>query len=189
MSYTKLAVPDPIAVGIDAAGESLRWLRPVVKAGAILGLSSVIMVLLMGQPRIFFAMSRDGLLPPVFSRVHPKFQTPYITTLLTGVVGMLVAGLFPIDLLGEMVSIGALLAFTMVSIGVLVLRKTKPDYPRPFRTPGMPWVPLLGAGFSIVQMVFLPFGTWMRLVIWMAIGMVIYFTYSHRHSRLHTPGK
>jgi APA family basic amino acid/polyamine antiporter len=189
VSYTKLAVPDPIAVGIDAAGESLRWLRPVVKAGAILGLSSVIMVLLMGQPRIFFAMSRDGLLPPVFSRVHPKFQTPYITTLLTGVVGMLVAGLFPIDLLGEMVSIGALLAFTMVSIGVLVLRKTKPDYPRPFRTPGMPWVPLLGAGFSIVQMVFLPFGTWMRLVIWMAIGMVIYFTYSHRHSRLHTPGK
>ncbi len=185
VSYTALSVPDPIAVGINAAGESLRWLRPVVKAGAIAGLSSVIMVLLMGQPRIFYSMSKDGLLPPRFCAVHPRFKTPYVTTLVTGCVAMVIAGLFPIGVLGELVSIGALLAFAMVCAGVLVLRKTRPEYPRPFRTPWVPVVPILGIVLCGVQMAALPRDTWVRLLVWMAIGLVIYGTYGHRHSRLH----
>jgi APA family basic amino acid/polyamine antiporter len=182
--YSKLGVPDPIAVGIDAAGPALSWLRPLVKAGAIAGLSSVIMVLLLGQTRIFYAMSKDGLLPSVFARVHPRFQTPYVTTLLTGAVAAVIAGLFPIGFIGELVSIGALLAFTMVSIGILVLRRTRPGYPRPFRTPWVPVVPVLGALLSLVQMLALPLGTWLRLAIWMAIGLVLYGCYGHRHSHL-----
>ena len=184
VSYTQLAVPDPIAVGINAAGDSLRWLRPLVKAGAIAGLSSVIMVLLLGQPRIFYSMSRDGLLPPRFAAVHPRFKTPHVTTLITGSVALVIAGLFPIGFLGELVSIGALLAFTMVCVGVLVLRHTRPDYPRPFRTPWVPVVPVLGAVLSLAQMAALPRETWIRLLVWMAIGLVIYATYGHHHSRL-----
>lgn len=186
--YTKLCVPDPIAVGIDAAGPALRWLRPLVKAGAIAGLSSVIMVLLMGQTRIFYAMSKDGLLPSVFARVHSRFQTPYVTTLLTGAVAVVIAGLFPIGFIGELVSIGALLAFTMVSLSVLVLRRTRPDYPRPFRTPWVPVVPILGALLSFVQMAALPRGTWIRLVIWMALGLILYAVYGHRNSHLSQRG-
>lgn len=185
VSYTKLNVPDPIAVGIDAAGKGMRWMRPIVKAGAIAGLSSVIMVLLMGQPRIFFSMSKDGLLPPAFASVHPRFQTPHVTTLFTGLLAVIIGGLLPIDFIGEMVSIGALLAFAMVSAGVLVLRYRKPHYPRPFRTPGAPVVPLLGVALSLLQMAFLPRGTWVRLVVWMTIGLTIYALYGHRHSRLH----
>lgn len=183
--YTKLGVPDPIAVGIDAAGPSLFWMRPLVKAGAIAGLSSVIMVLLLGQTRIFFSMSKDGLLPSFFARVHPRFQTPYVATLVTGVVAVVIAGLFPIGFISEMVSIGALLAFTMVCVSVLVLRRTRPAYPRPFRTPWVPAVPILGALLSLLQMVFLPRGTWIRLVVWMILGLVLYACYGHRHSRLH----
>jgi len=182
--YTKLSVPDPIAIGIDAAGRSLRWLRPWVKIGAIAGLSSVVMVLLMGQTRIFYSMSKDGLLPTVFARVHPKFQTPYVTTLMTGVAAVVVAGLFPIGFICELVSIGALLAFTMVCISVIVLRFTRPDYPRPFRTPWVPFVPVMGALLSFLQMAFLPRGTWIRLVVWMAIGLLVYGFYGRRNSRL-----
>ena len=185
--YAKLGVPDPIAVGIDAAGPALHWLRPLVKAGAIAGLSSVIMVLLMGQARIFYSMAHDGLLMPVFARVHPRFKTPHVTTLVTGAVAVVIAGLFPIGFISELVSIGALLAFTMVSIGILVLRRTRPDYPRPFRTPWVPVVPILGALLSLAQMSALPRSTWIRLVVWMAIGLLIYGCYGHRHSRLHRP--
>ena len=173
-----------IAVGIDAAGPALYWLRPVIKAGAIAGLSSVILVLLMGQPRIFYSMAYDGLLPAKFAAIHPRYKTPYLTTLVTGTLAMLLAGVFPIGFLGEMVSIGALLAFTMVCAGVLVMRYTKPDVPRPFRTPWVPVVPALGMLLCLAQMAGLPAGTWLRLIIWMAIGFLIYFTYSHRHSRL-----
>jgi len=185
--YAKLGVPDPIAVGIDAAGPALHWLRPLVKAGAIAGLNSVIMVLLMGQARIFYSMAHDGLLMPVFARVHPRFKTPHVTTLVTGAVAVVIAGLFPIGFISELVSIGALLAFTMVSIGILVLRRTRPDYPRPFRTPWVPVVPILGALLSLAQMSALPRSTWIRLVVWMAIGLLIYGCYGHRHSRLHRP--
>ncbi|HEY0671475.1 MAG TPA: amino acid permease [Longimicrobiales bacterium] len=178
VSYTALNVPDPIAVGIDATG--LSWLKPFIKLGAIAGLSSVILVLVMAQPRIFYAMSRDGLLPPVFKKIHPKFRTPHITTMVTGLAVAITAGLFPIGQLGHMVSIGTLLAFVIVCIGVLVLRYRHPEIDRPFRTPGMPVVPILGALSCFYLMSFLPFETWMRLLIWLVIGLAIYFLYGGR---------
>ncbi|HNR55826.1 MAG TPA: amino acid permease [Flavobacteriales bacterium] len=182
--YTKLNVPAPIALAIDSAGGALAWLAPLIKIGAIAGLSSVILVMLMGQPRIFFSMSRDGLLPPVFSKVHHKFHTPHVTTILTGSVAAVIAGLFPIGLLGELVSIGTLLAFVIVCLGIIVLRRTRPEMHRPFRTPMVPLVPILGAVICLVQMAFLPWDTWLRLIIWMAIGVLIYFGYGRKHSKL-----
>jgi len=184
VKYTELNVPDPIAVGINAAGPGLAWLRPFIKIGAIAGLSSVILVMLMGQPRIFYTMAKDGLLPPVFSAVHPKFKTPWLATIMTGAVAMLCAGLLPIGLLGELVSIGTLLAFAIVCGGVLVLRYTDPDIPRPFRTPFVPLVPLLGVASCLYLMQALPIDTWARLIIWMAIGIAIYFGYGRAHSKL-----
>jgi APA family basic amino acid/polyamine antiporter len=184
VAYPSLLVPDPVAVGVNAMGEELFWLRPVVKVAAIAGLSSVILVMLMGQPRIFHAMSSDGLLPPVFSKVHPKYKTPYVSTLLTGTVAIILAGVLPISILGELVSIGTLLAFTIVCISIIFLRKSRPDIHRPFRTPWVPVIPLLGAGFCLLQMFALPFDTWLRLIVWMAIGFIIYFLYSKRHSKL-----
>ena len=183
--YTTLNVPHPIAVGIDAAGPTLAWLRPLIKLGAIAGLSSVILVLLLGQTRIFFSMSNDWLLPPGFARIHPRFKTPYIATAVTGTVALVIAGLFPIGILGELVSIGALLAFAMVCAGVWVMRRTKPHEPRPFRTPWVPLIPILGIVFAVGQMAALPGDTWIRLLAWMGIGFVVYFTYSHKASRLH----
>ena len=184
VKYDQLLVPDPIAVGIDAAGQGLFWLRPFVKIGAIAGLSSVVLVMLLSQPRILYTMAKDGLLPEKFSAVHPKFRTPYITTTLTGITAMIIAGILPIDVLGSLVSIGTLLAFTIVCVSVLVLRHTDPDLPRPFRTPLVPWVPVFGALFALVQMIALPIDTWLRLLIWMAVGLLIYFLYSRRHSKI-----
>jgi APA family basic amino acid/polyamine antiporter len=182
--YTELSVPDPIAVGIDAAGPALAWLRPIVKIGAIAGLSSVILVMLLGQPRIFYTMSKDGLLPPIFSQVHPKFRTPWVASVVTGLFAMAFAGLLPIGLLGELVSIGTLLAFAIVCAGVLVLRYTDPDIPRPFRTPLVPFVPIAGIFACLYLMWGLPVDTWARLIIWMALGLAIYFLYGRRHSKV-----
>jgi APA family basic amino acid/polyamine antiporter len=187
VSYTKLNDPAPIAVAINALGEGAAWLRPVVKIGAIAGLSSVILVMMLGQPRIFYTMSKDGLLPPVFSAVHPRFRTPWLATLLTGLVAMLVAGLFPIGLLGELVSIGTLLAFAIVCAGIFVLRFTDPNIPRPFKAPVFWLVSPLGVFFCIYLMYGLPGDTWARLFVWMAIGLVIYFAYGRRHSKLEKP--
>ena len=174
--YTKLNVPAPIALGVDSTG--LTWLRPIIKLGAIAGLSSTMLVMLLGQPRIFFSMSRDGLLPPVFGKIHPRFKTPYVTTILTGVVVALVAGLFPIATLTQLTSMGTLLAFVMVSLGVLdACAAPSRTLHRPFKTPWMPWVPLLGALICFAQMLGLPLTTWIRLVVWLGIGLVIYFAY------------
>jgi len=178
--FAQLNVADPMAVGIDATG--LVWLRPLIKLGAIAGLSSVILVMLLAQPRIFFTMSRDGLLPPVFGHVHPRFKTPHITTAVTGVLVAIAAGLFPIGILGELVSIGTLLAFVLVCAGVLVLRRTDPDRERPFRAPFMPVTSILGVLACLYLMVGLPWTTWQRLLIWLAIGMAVYIGYGHRNA-------
>ncbi len=184
VSYTFLNVPDPVAVGVNAMGSSMFWLRPIIKIAAIAGLSSVILVMLMGQPRIFYSMSKDGLLPPVFSKVHKRFKTPYISTIITGSVAMIIAGVLPIGILGELVSIGTLLAFSIVCVSIIVLRKKRPEIKRPFKTPFVPVIPILGALICFVQMASLPVATWLRLIIWMALGFIIYFTYGMRKSKL-----
>lgn len=184
VSYTFLNVSDPIAVGVDAMGPGLFWLRPIIKIAAIAGLSSVILVLLMGQPRIFYSMSKDGLLPPIFSKIHPRFKTPYTSTLITGSIAFILAGVLPINILGELVSIGTLLAFAIVCVGVIILRVKRPDIKRSFRTPFVPLIPILGAGICVMQMLSLPWETWLRLIAWMALGFAIYFAYGAKHSKL-----
>ena len=181
--YKDLNVPHPVFVAIERAGPALKWLQYFINLGAVAGLASVVLVMLMGQPRIFYTMAKDGLLPPVFGTVHPKFQTPAFSTIVTGTIALLIAAFFPIGLLGELVSIGTLFAFAIVCLGVLVLRRTSPDLPRPFRTPGAPIVPLLGALCAVGLMAFLPTDTWIRLAIWTAIGLAVYFGYGRAHSR------
>ena len=178
--YPKLGVADPVAVAIDATG--IGWLAVLVKFAALVGLTTVIFVLLFGQARILFSMARDGLLPAFFSAVHPRFRTPLASQALIGAIVAVVAGVFPIGLLGEMVSIGTLFAFLLVCLAVIQLRRSRPRVHRPFRTPAVPWVPLFGIGFSLLLMIGLPLATWLRLAVWLVIGLVIYFGYGHRHS-------
>ncbi|HKC47950.1 MAG TPA: amino acid permease [Gemmatimonadales bacterium] len=182
MSYKELNVPDPIAVAADRAG--LGWMATLIKLGAIAGLSSVILVMLLGQSRVFYSMSRDGLLPQFVNKVHPKFQTPYITSIVTGIGVAFFAAILPIRDAASLVSIGTLLAFVIVSVGILVLRVREPDLPRVFRTPAVWAVAPLGAFSAAWLMKSLPWVTWERLIIWFAIGMVVYFGYSIKNSRL-----
>jgi APA family basic amino acid/polyamine antiporter len=191
--YQQLGVPAPMAVAVDAAraqAEGSSWqslldvMPLVVKLGAIMGLSSTIIVQMMAQPRIFYAMSQDGLLPAWASRIHPRFRTPHLTTLITGAIVMVSSGFTSIGVLGELVSIGTLFAFVIVSIGVIVLRQTRPDLERPFKTPLVPALPVASALVSLALMLALPWPTWERLIIWMAIGLVIYFVYGKRRSKL-----
>ena len=193
--YHQLGVPAPMAVAVDAARVQaagspwqpvLDWMPFIVKLGAIMGLSSTIIVQMMAQPRIFMAMSQDGLLPAWASRVHPRYRTPHLTTLITGAIVMLASGFTSIGVLGELVSIGTLFAFVIVSIGVIVLRRTRPDLERPFRTPFVPWLPIASALVSFALMLALPWSTWERLIVWMMLGLVIYFAYGRRHSKLRT---
>jgi APA family basic amino acid/polyamine antiporter len=173
--FPKLNVASPLAFAARATG--VTWLPPIISIGAICGLSSVILVNMLAQSRIFYSMSRDGLLPPLFAKLHPRFRTPHVTTIITGVLVAIASGLFPIAVLGILVSMGTLLAFAIVCTGVLILRKTAPDTPRPFRTPGMPWVPIIGTLICIYLMTGLPLATWIRLFVWLAIGLAIYFSY------------
>jgi APA family basic amino acid/polyamine antiporter len=180
--FNLLGVPDPIAVGVDATG--LMWLAPLIKIGAIAGLSSVILVMLMGQPRIFFTMAKDGLLPPVFSKVHHKFRTPYMSTIIVGIMSMVLAGLFPIGVLSKLVSLGTLLAFAAVCLAILILRKKQPDTPRPFKTPFTPFIPVFGILSCLGVTAFLNAYAWAAMGIWLLIGLVIYFVYGYKHSKL-----
>jgi APA family basic amino acid/polyamine antiporter len=191
--YTQLGVAAPMAVAIDAAraqAQGTTWagiintLPFLVKLGAIAGLSSVMVVMMLGQPRIFYSMAKDGLLPGWAKKIHPRFRTPHITTIVTGVAVAVAAGFTSITILGELVSVGTLLAFVIVSLGIIFLRKNRPDVKAPFRTPLVPLVPILSALVSLALMASLPLPTWERLIIWMAIGIAIYFGYGRRHSEL-----
>ena len=182
VKYSTLNVPDPIAVGIDQTG--IRWGSLLVKLGAICGLTSTMVVMLLGQSRVFFSMSRDGLLPQWASAIHTKFRTPYVSSIFVGIFVAIFASVIPIAILGELVSIGTLLAFVIVCAGVWVIRRTDPQLPRPFKTPWVPFVPIMGMAISLLMMVGLPGDTWLRLIIWLILGMVLYFGYGRYHSRV-----
>jgi APA family basic amino acid/polyamine antiporter len=181
--FTSLKVDEPVAIALDAHPQ-LAWLAPLVKAGIIIGMTSVILASLLGQPRILLSMADDGLLPPVMRRCHPRYKTPHVATIITGVIAAAIAGIFPLDVLADLISIGILLAFAVVCIGVLIMRKRRPEVPRPFRVPWAPVVCILGALVCLSMCSVLSSATWIRLVIWTIIGMGIYAAYGYRHSRL-----
>lgn len=180
--YTDLNVADPMAKAVDVIG--LAWFSVLIKIGALAGLTTVILVLLYGQSRVFFAISQDGLLPPVFAELHPVRRTPWKSQILIGTVVAIISALTPIGILGEMVSIGTLFAFCMVCGAVLYLRRSHASLARPFRAPGVPIVPILGILFCLLLMAGLPLDTWLRLIIWLVIGLAIYFIYGRNHSIL-----
>ncbi len=181
-SYTTLNVAHPVSMAVESI-PATAWLAKFVNVGAIVGLASVVLVLLLGQSRIFYAMSRDGMFFKLFSDVHPKFRTPWLGTLITGTFAAVLAGILPLDILGELVSIGTLLAFVIVCLGVMILRRRRPNAVRPFRAPAVWIVAPLGMAMCAFMMVFLPLDTWLRLAGWTVIGLVIYFAYSARHAR------
>jgi APA family basic amino acid/polyamine antiporter len=183
--YGQLDVPDPIAVAADRAG--MGWMGRLIKLGAIAGLSSVILVMLLGQSRVFYSMARDGLLPPFVSRVHPRFRTPWITSIVTGIGVSIFSAVFSVRDAGSLCSIGTLLAFVIVSVGVLVLRVREPNLPRKFKTPWVWFVAPAGALSALSLMAALPWPTWRRLIVWFIIGMVFYFSYGVRRSHLAQP--
>jgi len=179
--YARLGVADPVALVLNELG--MRWSSAIISVGAIGGITSVLLVLLLGQPRILFSMSRDGLLPPFLSTVHPRFRTPYLTTIATGTIVAVAAALTPIDVSSALCSIGTLFAFLIVCAGVIVLRRTHPELHRPFRVPLFPVLPGLGVLLCAYLMVSLPGSAWIRFVVWLAIGLVIYFGYGIRRSK------
>jgi len=186
--FMKLGAAAPVAVALDAHPQ-LAWLGVLVKVGAIAGMTSVILMSLLGQPRILLSMADDGLVPPGMRAIHPKYRTPHVATVVTTIGAALFAGLFPLNVLGELISIGILLAFTVVCIGVLVLRYTRPDFVRPFRVPWAPVTCVLGAAICGGMTYFLPADTWWRLAIWSALGFSFYGFYGYKHSRLRAQGR
>ena len=179
--YNTLSEKAPLADAFNATGA--HWLSGFISAGAVLGLTSVTLLLLMGQSRVFFAMSRDGLLPQAFSRVHPRFKTPYRSTILLGLVVAVFAAVIPLKALAELVNIGTLAAFILVSLGVIILRRTRPDLPRAFRTPAVPYVPIAAILACLWLMLNLPVDTWIRFAVWMVVGLFVYFGYSRGHAK------
>jgi APA family basic amino acid/polyamine antiporter len=181
--YTELNVPDPLAVAVHGAGRNLAWLETVIDVAAVIGLAATVLVTFYGQTRIFMRMSSDGMLPDILGRVSPRSQTPVQATIVCAVAGALVAGLTPIEALSNLVSIGTLLSFTIVCGAVLVLRKRRPDLERPFRVPAVRLVAGLGIVCSVGLIATLPIATWIRLIVWLAIGLVIYFAYARPRSQ------
>jgi APA family basic amino acid/polyamine antiporter len=181
-AYPTLNVAHPVSQAVEAI-PATQWLTPYVNVGAVVGLASVVLVLLLGQSRIFYAMSKDGMIPPLFSEVHPRFKTPWRGSLITGAFCALGAGVLPLDILGELVSIGTLLAFVIVCVGVMVLRQQRPNAKRPFRAPLIWAVGPLGIVMCGFMMVFLPLDTWLRLAVWTVIGLIIYALYSRHHAK------
>ena len=183
VNYKELGVPDPIALAMDRTGQT--WISWVVKFGALAGLTTAILVLLFGQTRVFYAMAQDGLLPPVFAKLHDRFRTPALSQIMIGCFVALAAGLLPIDILDEMVSIGTLAAFSLVCLAVIHLRRTHPAMHRPFRAPGIPVMPVLGILSCVALMAALPLDTWLRLLIWTGLGLAIYMFYGINHAKRH----
>ncbi len=181
--YTELNNAAPVAYAFEKVGAP-HWVRLSIDVGAVLGLASVILVMLLGQSRVFYSMSRDGLLGKWAGAVHPKYRTPYLSTIFTGIAVTVATGLLPLQLLGQLVNIGTLLAFVLVCAGVWILRTKRPDLDRPFRTPWVPFVPIMGVVCCLGLMATLPGDTWIRLIVWLLVGFVIYFGYSRKHSRL-----
>jgi APA family basic amino acid/polyamine antiporter len=184
--YSKLDVNAPLAKAFDSVGQT--GIAQVVSWGALAGLTTVTLILMLGQSRVFFAMSRDRLLPPIFASVSERFQTPYRTTLVTGVAVALLAALVPLKTLADLVNIGTLFAFVVVAIGVIALRRTRPDLERAFRTPWVPVIPVLSVLASFYLMLNLTSTTWLRFLVWMVVGLAVYFLYGARHSRLAAEG-
>ena len=187
VNYKELNVAAPVALGIDATGVS--WGSLLVKIGAVFGLGTVMLVMLLGQSRVFFSMSRDGLLPKWASAIHPRFRTPWISTIAVGVVVAILPAFLPVDRLAELVNIGTLLAFTIVCAGVWVLRVRHPHLHRPFKTPLVPLVPILGIISAVYLMTNLPLITWTVMIGWLLVGLVIYFGYSVKHSKVQALAK
>ena len=184
VSYTALTGPAPFSVALNAFVPNFVWLRYVAKIGILMGLSSVILVMLLGQTRVFYSMSRDGLLPKAFGKVHKKFHTPFFNTMVMTLFGMAICGFFPVGFLGQLTSIGTLMAFAIVCFGVLILRYRQPSLHRPFKVPFFPWIPLAGTLACLLQMAVLPAVVWIQLICWTFLGYVIYFGYSIRHSHI-----
>jgi len=182
VSYTALNTASPVATGLIAAG--FPWAGAIIAVGALAGITSVLLVMTYAQSRILLAMGRDGLLPPLFTRVHPRFRTPYVSTVIVATVAAATAGFLPIGIVAQLANIGTLTAFIITSAGVIVLRRTRPDLPRPFKVPLYPYTPILSIIFCLYLVFNLPTLTWIRLAVWLAAGIAVYFTYSHRHSLL-----
>ena len=182
-SYTRLGTDAPVVTAL-LRHPALGWLRIVVEIGAIAGLASVILVMIVSQARIFFITARDGLLPPVFARIHPRYRTPHLNTLITGVIAALVGGLFPLDILGDLMSMGTIMGFMAVCLGILILRRTRPDLHRPFRVPCAPVVCTIGVLSTFGLLLTMGLRNWLLLGVWTAVGLLIYFGYGFRHSKL-----